>query len=169
MRLTVSASCSLTSPSTYWMASIPSCGEKIADVAEFQDRITIIHKGVEVPLKGNGFMGISPREVVAAHARKRRDEGVQINFGTRIADPAPLQGYDLIVGADGVNSAVRTALNDHFRAAKEPRLNKWVWYATPKRLTFGRIDLSRHRIWYVHRPQLPLLSGARNVCDRVQP
>ena len=46
-----------------------------------------------------------------------------------------LQGYDLIVGADGVNSAVRTALNDHFRAAKEPRLNKWVWYATPKRLS----------------------------------
>jgi anthraniloyl-CoA monooxygenase len=113
----------------------PVLRRKIADVAEFQDRITIIHKGVEVPLKGNGFMGIARVKLLQLMQENAAHEGVQINFGTRIANPALLQGYDLIVGADGVNSAVRTALNDHFRAAKEPRLNKWVWYATPKRLS----------------------------------
>ena len=113
----------------------PGLRRKIADVAEFQDRITIIHKGVEVPLKGNGFMGIARVKLLQLMQGNAAHEGVQINFGTRIANPVLLQGYDLIVGADGVNSAVRTALNDHFRAAKEPRLNKWVWYATPKRLS----------------------------------
>ena len=60
--------------------------------------------------------------------------GVRLRFETRIPEPSMLGGYDLVVAADGVRSAVRTALNEHFQATREPRLNKWVWYATPKRL-----------------------------------
>jgi len=107
---------------------------QISEIAEFQDRITMVHKGVSIPLKGNGFMGISRVKLLQLMQQNALNEGVDIHFNTRIGTPALLQDYDLVVGADGVNSAVRTSLNEHFKATKEARVNKWVWYATPKRL-----------------------------------
>lgn len=112
----------------------PGLRTAIGDIAEFQDRITIVHKGEAVALKGNGFMGISRVRLLRAMQANALDAGVSIHFERRVSDPAALGDYDLIVGADGVNSAIRDALNDHFQAVKEPRRNKWVWYATPKRL-----------------------------------
>ena len=112
----------------------PGLREAIAAVAEFQDRITIIHQGVEIALQGNGFMGISRVKLLDAMQRNAEAAGAKLHFDTRISNTAALQDYDMIVGADGVGSAVRTSLNDHFQATKEARRNKWVWYATPKRL-----------------------------------
>ena len=113
----------------------PELRQRISAIAELQDRIAIIHKGTQIDLKGNGFMGISRVKLLQLMQQNARDEGVQLRFSDRIAEPSQLNDYDLIVGADGVNSVVRTSLNQHFQATKEPRLNKWVWYATPKRLT----------------------------------
>ena len=112
----------------------PGLRDAITNVAEFQDRITLVHKGVSISLKGNGFMGISRVKLLDAMQRNAMGAGVNIHFETRIGDLAALEGYDMIVGADGVNSGVRSALNQHFQATKKARLNKWVWYATPKRL-----------------------------------
>jgi anthraniloyl-CoA monooxygenase len=112
----------------------PGLRQQIAEIAEFQDRITMVHKGVSIPLKGNGFMGISRVKLLQLMQQNALNEGVNIHFNTRIDAPTLLQDYDLIIGADGVNSAVRASLNEHFKATKEARINKWVWYATPKRL-----------------------------------
>lgn len=112
----------------------PALRDAISNVAEFQDRITLVHKGVSISLKGNGFMGISRVMLLDAMQRNAMGAGVNIHFETRIDDLAALERYDMIVGADGVNSMVRASLNQHFKAIKEARLNKWVWYATPKRL-----------------------------------
>ena len=112
----------------------PALRRALAEAAEFQDRITLVHKGVSVDLKGNGFMGISRVKLLQLMQRNASDAGVNLQFGTRIDAPALLGDYDIVVGADGVNSVVRTSLNAHFGATKEPRLNKWVWYATTKRL-----------------------------------
>ncbi|WP_174273240.1 FAD-dependent monooxygenase [Sphingomonas bacterium] len=130
----------------------PGLREAIAAVAEFQDRITIVHQGVEIPLRGNGFMGISRVKLLDAMQRNAEAAGARLHFETRISDPAALDGYDMIVGADGVNSAVRACLNDHFQATKEPRRNKWVWYATPKRLeSVGLIfQATDHGIFIAH-------------------
>ena len=117
------------------LASVdPDLRTAICDIAECQDRITIVHKGVAIALKGNGFMGISRVRLLDAMQRNAMSAGVEIRFETRITDLATLGDYDMIVGADGVNSMVRAALNTHFQATKEARVNKWVWYATPKRL-----------------------------------
>ena len=112
----------------------PALRAAISEVAEFQDRITLVHKGVSISLKGNGFMGISRVKLLDAMQRNALSAGVNIHFETRIDDLAVLERYDMIVGADGVNSMARSLLNQHFQAKKEARLNKWVWYATPKRL-----------------------------------
>jgi anthraniloyl-CoA monooxygenase len=112
----------------------PELRKNIAKVAEFQDHITLVHKGVPISLKGNGFMGISRVNLLQLMQQNALDEGVRLHFENRIASPALREKYDLVVGADGVNSVVRTSLNEHFQATKEPRINKWAWYATPKRL-----------------------------------
>ena len=108
--------------------------DRISAISEFQDRITIVHKGVSINLKGNCFVGISRVKLLKTMQQNAADAGVRLHFGHKTEDLAELRGYDLIVGADGVNSTVRGQLNTYFQAVKEPRRNKWVWYATTKRL-----------------------------------
>jgi anthraniloyl-CoA monooxygenase len=112
----------------------PDLRRQISEIAEFQDRIVLVHKGTSISLKGNGFLGISRVKLLQLMQDNAMNAGARIQFGTRIAHPSAFEKYDLVVGADGVKSAVRISLNEHFQASEEPRLNKWVWYATPKRL-----------------------------------
>ena len=107
--------------------------------AERQDTITLFHRGTAVPIRGNVFLGI-PRvrllNIMQSHATSA---GVNIEYSKRIEALEALSGYDLIVGADGVNSAVRNALQQEFQATVEPRLNKWAWYGTRHR--FETVEL----------------------------
>lgn len=112
----------------------PGLRERIAAHAEFQDHITLIHKGEAIKLRGNRFLGIARVKLLQLMQENAAAAGARLHFQVPVKDFAALEGYDLVVGADGVNSALRTSLNQHFQATKEARLNKWVWYATPKRL-----------------------------------
>ncbi|MFN3347452.1 FAD-dependent monooxygenase [Pseudorhodoplanes sp.] len=107
--------------------------------AERQDTITLYHRGTAVPIRGNVFLGI-PRvrllNIMQAHAQS---QGVTIEYTKRIERLDALADYDLIVGADGVNSAVRNALQTDFQAVVEPRINKWAWYGTRHR--FDTVEL----------------------------
>jgi len=108
--------------------------ERIAEHAEFQDRITLVHKGTAIDLKGNAFLGIARVTLLQVMQDNAEAAGARLHFQAPVGSLREMGGYDMIVGADGINSAVRTSLNEHFQATKEARLNKWVWYATPKRL-----------------------------------
>ena len=112
----------------------PALRAGIAARAEFQDRITLVHQGAAIDLRGNGFLGIARVELLRLMQENASRAGARLRFEAPRRDLGILDEYDLVVGADGVNSWLRTALNEHFGATKEPRLNKWVWYATPKRL-----------------------------------
>ena len=115
-------------------AADPELKERILGVAEAQDRITLVHKGVAIPLKGNGFLGVARVKLLELMQINAAEQGVKLHFERPVRDLAILDEYDMVVGADGVNSWLRTTLNEHFQATKEKRLNKWVWYGTTKRL-----------------------------------
>ncbi|GAY12206.1 FAD-dependent monooxygenase [Pseudonocardia sp. N23] len=66
------------------------------------------------------------RELLTARAR---DVGVDVRFGEE-ACPAALEGYDVVVGADGVGSAVRSAGN--FGTTVSAGDNRYVWLGTGK-------------------------------------
>jgi anthraniloyl-CoA monooxygenase len=53
-----------------------------------------------------------------------------VRFDTRIASVQPLADCDLLVGADGVNSTVRRALEEQFQPTLEKRTNWYAWYGT---------------------------------------
>ena len=112
----------------------PELQSRIVNHAEAQDRITLVHKGTSIALKGNGFLGIARVKLLGLMQHNAEKVGVRLHFERPVRDLSVLDEYDIVVGADGVNSWLRTTLNAHFGASKEPRLNKWVWYATTKRL-----------------------------------
>lgn len=120
----------------------PALHGEIVAAAEHQDHITIVHRNQPIHVAGNVFYGIARVRLLNILQRHCLDLGVAIHFNQRRANLDGLQGYDLIVGADGVNSAIRECLGEHFQARKEERINKWAWYATPKR--FASVNLIFH-------------------------
>lgn len=139
----------------------PDLHRDLVAASERQDAIAVVHRRTPVTIRGNVFYGIARVTLLGILQRHCAALGVRMEFGRRIADPLAFAGaYDLVVGADGVNSAVREAFADHFRAKKEPRLNKWAWYATPHPLGCVHIMVEQSR-WGVF-----IGHGYRYAADR---
>ena len=64
-----------------------------------------------------------------------RDVGLEISHDKRIDTEADLDGYDLIVGADGANSVVRGLWEDKFSPRSQELGNRFAWYGVNKALT----------------------------------
>jgi hypothetical protein len=92
----------------------------------------IAHKGERVDIDGNGFSAIARIVLLQILQRQCEALGVRIEFERALESPAPLAGFDLLVGADGVNSMVRRALHDSFQRRAEWLTNKFVWYGTAR-------------------------------------
>ncbi len=100
-----------------------------AGFAHWSD-IVIEHKGERIVVGGNGFAGCS-RLVLLQQLHTRCEElGVNVHFGTLI-DPGGLQDQfsdsDIIVAADGINSAIRDANKEAFGMKTDIRPNHFVW------------------------------------------
>ncbi|HEX9648910.1 MAG TPA: FAD-dependent monooxygenase, partial [Alphaproteobacteria bacterium] len=81
--------------------------------------------------------------------------GVRLRFEREVPDPSRLAGSDLIVAADGINSAVREQYADHFQPRIEWRGNKFIWLGSTCRFpafTFIFRE-NRHGLWRVHAYQ----------------
>ncbi len=98
------------------------------------DYMEVVHRGVHVQIQGNHFSRTSRIDMLATLAKACARAGVRIHFGRRIDDAEALAaGVDLLVAADGGNSAVRGRLAEHFEPSFEKRRNKFAWYGTRQR------------------------------------
>jgi len=112
--------------------SAPDFHHDIKSNLEIWDKLVILHKGQPVAIDGSVFSGISRIQllhILHEHCRRR---GVELQFETRLADPAIFSDCDLIVGADGVSSFVRQKYRAFFQPSLELRSNKYIWYGTPR-------------------------------------
>src|SRR5436190_18583716 len=95
------------------------------------DDQAIVHRDQEVRIDGLAFSGIARLEllhILQAHCRRR---GVELHFERRVTDVHSFRAnYDIVVGADGVNSVVREAYREHFEPSVQLLSNKYVWYGT---------------------------------------
>ena len=96
------------------------------------DRLEVVHRGVVVPIRGNGFSRVARIDLLRVLQDNCRRVGVELRFDTRIGTPAEVGPADLIVAADGINSPIRTALHDHFQPVLETRRNRFAWYGTAR-------------------------------------
>ena len=100
------------------------------------DAIDVHFKGATITSHGHGFCGIGRKRLLDILAARCRALGVELVFETRVDDVAELarrHRADLVVAADGVNSAIRQHYRDAFQPEVEARLCRFVWLGTRKR------------------------------------
>ncbi len=105
---------------------------------------------------GHGFSGISRKVLLEILSDRARAIGAELRELTE-APPveALLQSYDLVVAADGVNSAVREARRAAFGASVDLRPNRFVWLGTSRPFPsfFFSFRQNAHGLWRAHAYQ----------------
>ncbi|MER5794374.1 bifunctional salicylyl-CoA 5-hydroxylase/oxidoreductase [Streptomyces sp. NPDC001980] len=95
--------------------------------------IDIHYRGESHTVGGQGFAAMSRKELLRLLQERCRELGVTLHFSTLAPEVAELRAsYDLVVGADGVNSAVRTAHADAFGPSLDRRHSKYMWLGTDR-------------------------------------
>ena len=119
------------------------------------DDIDVHFRGDVVRSTGHGFSGMSRRTLLAVLQEVAVGLGVDVRFESEVRALDELEGWDLIVGADGVSSTVRTQLEGSFRPSVDWRPNRFVWLGTSKPFPaftfYFRED--EHGFWRVHAYQ----------------
>jgi anthraniloyl-CoA monooxygenase len=93
--------------------------------------IDIHYGGAVTTSKGHGFSGLARVKLLEILERRAAALGVRIEH-EREADPAEFPDADLILAADGVNSAIRAKCADRFGPKLDWRKNKFVWLGTTR-------------------------------------
>jgi anthraniloyl-CoA monooxygenase len=98
------------------------------------DYLEVVHRGTQVQIHGNHFSRTARIDMLQTLQRACVRIGIRIHYGQRIGDVSALASeVDLLIAADGGNSAVRTQFADHFQPTFEKRRNKFAWYGTRQR------------------------------------
>src|SRR2546425_835772 len=92
--------------------------------------IDIYYRSSRIRSRGHVFTGISRKVLLHILQRRARQLGVELVFGSEIADLAALREADLLVGADGINGRVRQAYAEVFRPSQTVHPTKYVWFGT---------------------------------------
>ena len=102
---------------------------------------------------GNGMAAVARRTLLGLLAERAAAAGVDIRFATP-ADPDDLlaAGYDLVIAADGANSAMRARFSQEFGPSVVTATAKFIWFGTT--YPFGGLtfvhEQSRHGVFAVH-------------------
>ena len=103
----------------------------IVDNFAYWDDIEIHVRGTVQRIGGNGFCGCSRRSLLMLLHQRARDLGVELRFNSE-ATPEDFPDADLIVAADGINSAVRTRSESHFQPRTDLRPNRFAWMGSTR-------------------------------------
>jgi anthraniloyl-CoA monooxygenase len=117
---------------TFEAADRPSY-EAIRDNFAYWDDIEIHFKGTVRRIGGNGFCGCSRVSLLRLLQERCRALGVAMSFRREVG-LEELAGYDVIVAADGVNSAVRERFAEHFAPEIDLRPNRFCWMGSTRPL-----------------------------------
>ena len=94
------------------------------------DDIHIHFKGEVLRSTGHGFSGLSRQALLNILQRRAAETGVRQAFQAEVGDLEPYRDSDLILAADGANSAIRTKYAEHFKPTIDWRPNRFVWLGT---------------------------------------
>lgn len=92
----------------------------------------IVHRDQAVIIDGAGFAAIGRAVLLDLLYERCLGAGVELLFESEIDDPEAVGDVDLMIGADGVNSRVRTSRADQFATNQRMIGNRFVWYGTAK-------------------------------------
>ena len=115
------------------MANDPVSGTVIRREFAHWDDIEVHIHGETVRSSGHGFIGIGRKRLLNILQERARELGVKLHFEHEASgDLADWSGYDLVIAADGANSRIRAAHEQHFGADIQVRKNKFFWFGTER-------------------------------------
>ena len=97
------------------------------------DDIDVHFRGEVITSGGHGFAAMSRKRLLQILQKRCAELGVTVHFQTTAPDVDELAAtHDLVVAADGVNSAVRARYADTFAPDVDVRDCRYMWLATDK-------------------------------------
>lgn len=132
--------------------SDPETHAEIARHLAHWEDIDIHYQGQVLTSTGHGFSGLSRRVLLGILHARCRALGVALEFEREAVGLEPWRDSDLVVVADGVNSAIRTRHAEGFGPEIDWRTNRFVWLGTTfpySAFTFVFKE-SEHGLWRVH-------------------
>ena len=103
---------------------------RIRESFVYWDDIEVHYRGKTVRSGGHGFSGIGRKRLLNILQERALSLDVKLDFETEAKDVSAYADYDLVVGSDGANSRVRSALADKFRPDIDVRACKYIWLGT---------------------------------------
>ena len=119
------------------------------------DDIEVHYRGEPITSTGHGFSGMSRHTLLRVLQEQACAAGVELLFEQEVSNLEALRDADLLVAADGSNSAIRQLLHDRIATTVDLRPNRFVWLGTTKpfpAFTFY-FKHDAHGLWRVHAYQ----------------
>jgi anthraniloyl-CoA monooxygenase len=105
----------------------------LMDFGTHWDDIEVWLKGEQKSFGGNGMAAINRKTLLQLMQERAAEAGVDMRFGENVPDLSGLDGFDLIVGADGANSSTREQLGEDLGHTAEMATAKFIWFGTSHR------------------------------------
>ncbi|MES2177588.1 MAG: bifunctional salicylyl-CoA 5-hydroxylase/oxidoreductase [Gemmatimonadota bacterium] len=107
----------------------------ITDNFAHWDDIDVVVRNHRITSGGHGFSGIARRKLLEILGARAREVGVDVRNSTSVGCLSDLNAMglgsaDVIIAADGVNSAIRGELAHAFRPDLDTRTARFVWLGT---------------------------------------
>ncbi len=130
----------------------PETFQAITDNFIYWRDIETHYGGARTVSTGHGFSALSRKKLLLILQQRCRELGVELEFEREVSSLDEFAGADLILGADGANSFVRSTLREHFQPRIDWRHCRFCWLGTDKPLeafTFIFHE-SEHGLFQVH-------------------
>lgn len=108
----------------------PVVRDGLRDYGTHWDDIEVWLKGEQKSFAGNGMAAIYRKTLLQLMQERAAEAGVDMRFGQYVPDLSQLKDFDLIVGADGANSATREQLGESLGHTAETASAKFIWFGT---------------------------------------
>ena len=95
--------------------------------------ITLVKSGERITIDGIGFAAIGRLKLLQLLQARAASARVTVVYGCAVKSLDELADFDLVVGADGVNSMVRKTFANEFGASLSYLSNRFAWFGTAKR------------------------------------
>jgi anthraniloyl-CoA monooxygenase len=133
-----------------------TCDQIVSSFAHWDDIDVHVH-GRVITSSGHGFAGIARRHLLHILQDRAAGLGVTLRAQTEVADERDLPrlgltDLDLIVAADGVNSAIRARYASEFQPDLDVRSTRYIWLGTTfpfEAFTFYFVD-NEHGVFQAH-------------------
>jgi len=117
------------------------------------DPIEVRLRGERWRFGGNGMAAVARRTLLSLLAQRALEAGVDLRFSAPVQPDDLLEaGYDLVIAADGANSAVRARFAGVFDPSVVTATAKFIWFGTT--YPFGGLtfvhEQSPHGVFAVH-------------------